>query len=440
MGRIPPDRPGYLAYACIGVPQYAIDPVDCAGNRYKQLPPLAIGPISDFPWLDMGAVAADSRLHAMVMACNVDFDPFEGTEVDLRLALLDHGFSSLLPDTCYEADGRYATGFTNPHPFFPDCGCGLIPPYIPPEESSVSSESSVPPAKPGTCGITWYWNCDPWSHPGWVYGGVTDRFCFDYGVSSDTGTFLCCDPWPYCEGPHPEGWDCLENYMAYYTKLGGPCNAEDCADDCYELWNEGHPPGPSEECLCEEVTACCKEPCSNCENLIPSTCVDQGGTSVPGVLCPAEPEGPWPCPRNGICFFRQGWMCNPPYGHCDGWQKYGSEQGCYDPASERWCCGDGTGYPGDPGWTPGCYTWIVYGGACSSWTCGDDCGDTWSTPSPYPPEECFCEPCGVCCLPDDVCDSSLYAWECAALGGTWYDFGTGAACPEPGDPCPKYYL
>ena len=126
MGRIPPDRTGYLVYACIGISRYVIDPIDCMGNLYKQLPPLATGPISDFPWLNMDAVADDVRLHAMVMACNVDFDPFEGTAIDLYRAFLDDGLGGYIEDLCYtDLLPRYATGYSRAKPMFNLTGaCG----------------------------------------------------------------------------------------------------------------------------------------------------------------------------------------------------------------------------------------------------------------------------------------------------------------------------
>jgi len=123
MSRIPKDRPGYTGYACTGIAYTVLDPVDCLVNKYELLPPLAMCTVSEAPWLDMGLVYADARLAAMAAACDMDYDPFLDTFVDLRLALLDNGFGSLLTEDCYGPAGRYPEGYMPITPLVLGCVC-----------------------------------------------------------------------------------------------------------------------------------------------------------------------------------------------------------------------------------------------------------------------------------------------------------------------------
>lgn len=427
MGRIPPDRVGYSGYACAGISQYVVDAQDCLGpNYYKQLPPLMKGPSSDFPWLDMSPIDDDIRLKAIVASCNVSFDPFYGTEVDLRQALVDHGFSSLMPADCYEADGRYATGFTNPHPFFPNCGCGTyVPGGIIPESSSASSASSASSSESypieGTCGITWYWSCD--METGWQEQGPYAKFCYDYTGSN----WLCCE-YGTCSGdPHPDGWDCVEYSMVYYTKLGTTCNEYDCTSNCSTLWAEDPPEEPTEEicpCVPPETGACCID--ATCyADMTEDDCIWGGGEwQGPDTTC--DPD---PCAPPNVCMYV--------------WEAHFE---CFEEREwegpmlvDAYCTFECIEQP--PNW----YIEEIYPGSWrgTCWTCDEmaacmlnsDC--IYPVDPPWPPWYTPVCPEGesACCFDGGWCDDTLTESQCYEYGGIAYYSGVPCAGGG-GDECP----
>lgn len=112
MGRIPPDRPGYAWYTCIGIATHVIPVIDCAGpNHYRKLPIIVRGGVSDRAWENASPIDDDPRLRGYATSCGLDFDPFSGVQVDLYQAFLDDGLGGLIEDGCTD---EYTTGFTNP--------------------------------------------------------------------------------------------------------------------------------------------------------------------------------------------------------------------------------------------------------------------------------------------------------------------------------------
>jgi len=127
MGRIPPNRTGYLVYACTGIVPHLVPPMDCLGpNCFQKMPPEMVGGMSDMGWEDLSPLDDDVRLIGYTTTCGLNFDPFEGIAIDLYLAFLDDGLGGYIEDECYtELLPRYATGYSRAKPMFNLTGaCG----------------------------------------------------------------------------------------------------------------------------------------------------------------------------------------------------------------------------------------------------------------------------------------------------------------------------
>lgn len=123
MNRIPKNRIGYIDYTCTGIPIYTVGSMDCTGNKFLRLPPKMNGAISDYTFEELAPLVIDiqtvgSRLRTALTTCPTNFDPFNGTFVDLLRGFIDNSLSTYLDFTsCYNTpSSRFETGFINPIP------------------------------------------------------------------------------------------------------------------------------------------------------------------------------------------------------------------------------------------------------------------------------------------------------------------------------------
>ncbi len=115
--RIEEDRIGYTGYTCLGRAEYVIASMDCSGNKWKQLPPRALGAVSDAVFENISALyelirTQGSRLNEYYDVCDLNFDPFTGDFVDLYTGFIEAGLSALIPELCYALDGEHVPGYT----------------------------------------------------------------------------------------------------------------------------------------------------------------------------------------------------------------------------------------------------------------------------------------------------------------------------------------
>jgi len=124
MGRIPPDRPGYSGFACQGEFPYVIPPQACLPpSGYKYIPPnMACAAVNE-AFENLSLLESDTRLHALKMACALDYDPFTGAFIDMAKAFLDNGLDPYIEHSCYEAGDEYAKGYMNPNKKRQEAGC-----------------------------------------------------------------------------------------------------------------------------------------------------------------------------------------------------------------------------------------------------------------------------------------------------------------------------
>ena len=109
-------------YACLPYYGDVLPPVSC--SDYLDIPGYSDDTVTDAAWEDLSAVTGDSRLLAIPELCGIEFDPFEGTVVDLYQAFLDNGMGSVIEDDCYPAgDSGYHTGSLNSLSFTMGHGC-----------------------------------------------------------------------------------------------------------------------------------------------------------------------------------------------------------------------------------------------------------------------------------------------------------------------------
>ena len=117
------DGPGAPAgYACLPCPSDTLPPMTC--GDYLRVPGWSEGTIANNPWEDLSAVEGDPRIGAIPGLCGVEFDPFDGLEVDLYTAFLDNGLGDIIEDDCYPGgDAGYETGALGPVSFSMGHGC-----------------------------------------------------------------------------------------------------------------------------------------------------------------------------------------------------------------------------------------------------------------------------------------------------------------------------
>ena len=148
MSRIQPDRPGYDGYECEGITYDIIDPIDCTVNFYELLPPNITGSQTNASYEDLSALETDPTLEAIHEACDLSFNPFTGTFIDMYQRFIDNTLDHYIADDCYETTTSvYGQGFLGPKPMTGvtgDCGCGntVAPPVAPPKPWGDSSSSS----------------------------------------------------------------------------------------------------------------------------------------------------------------------------------------------------------------------------------------------------------------------------------------------------------
>ena len=121
MSRIKPYRTGYgnvagsnPGYGCIGVPGCPLLPIDCDSNKYKKLPALLKGSVSDEDYENLSAIESDPNFIALRAACDINYDPFTGTFVDMYQMYVDQGLGAILADLCYESPDIYTPGYMYP--------------------------------------------------------------------------------------------------------------------------------------------------------------------------------------------------------------------------------------------------------------------------------------------------------------------------------------
>lgn len=76
------------SHPCPAPPAIGLEPMDCAVNKFTQLPVRFRGAVMSLPYLDLDAVRADPRLPAMRAAC-----ASRGSFIDLGSVFDDHGLS-----------------------------------------------------------------------------------------------------------------------------------------------------------------------------------------------------------------------------------------------------------------------------------------------------------------------------------------------------------
>ena len=122
---------GYDACNCVQIASYDMGKQDCCGssaggsstsvsvrncNDYKRLPYNATGEIRTNPYEDLSTLynsikTPGSRLNGIRLKCNTNYDPFQGTFVDLWNGFIEVGLGGMIADICYEKKDRMNPGF-----------------------------------------------------------------------------------------------------------------------------------------------------------------------------------------------------------------------------------------------------------------------------------------------------------------------------------------
>jgi hypothetical protein len=124
MARIKPNRPGYNGFSCEGITYNIIEDIECFDNKYKQLPPRSRATVTNVPsnelhYRAISRLQGDWWLQQIVDSCDQDFDPFDGTFVDLYTAFIRRGIGNIIKIECFESDESYEKGYLNPNPILP---------------------------------------------------------------------------------------------------------------------------------------------------------------------------------------------------------------------------------------------------------------------------------------------------------------------------------
>lgn len=135
--RIEPNRPGYNGYTCAGLPYPTVPPpLDCTNNQYAKLPAQAEGAVSDNVYENLSPIDNNERYIILNNSCDLFFDPFKGTFIDLYQAYLDEDLEDFIEDDCYaNPEDKYEPGYSPPKPVSRDVQCTL---------PSMSSNSEPP--------------------------------------------------------------------------------------------------------------------------------------------------------------------------------------------------------------------------------------------------------------------------------------------------------
>ena len=126
--RIQPNRPGYAGYGCDGADTSPIPPMPCAcASDYGKIPPTTEGCVVNVEYEDLSALEKDVRLDTLSKACDISYDPFKGSPIDLYRGFIENGLGSHIPSLCYDSDDIDPDGILRPFPMgnIVD-GCGDI--------------------------------------------------------------------------------------------------------------------------------------------------------------------------------------------------------------------------------------------------------------------------------------------------------------------------
>lgn len=109
MSRIVPSRIGYVGYTCVGISLYVIPGIDCSPYGYKRIPPSVEQGVTNYPFEEMATVIDSPERTALAQLCNINYDPFTGSFMNLY-SICNTYTPAFIENDCYETGDIYETG------------------------------------------------------------------------------------------------------------------------------------------------------------------------------------------------------------------------------------------------------------------------------------------------------------------------------------------